>query len=546
MGPQPPATAAPTGRRFELIERIGAGAFGEVFLANQVSGADFSRTVAVKLLHPDRFDEDDAARRIRDEARVLGRLHHPHIVTVMDLVRLETQWAVVMEHVEGADLETVLQALRKAGRVFPAAAALEAVAQIADALDAAYNAEGPEGLPLRVVHRDVKPANLRLTPNGAVKVLDFGIARARMPSREASTGAYVIGTQRYMAPERIAGRGEGPEGDVYSLAATAFELIVGEPLGRSPVLSDRHEPWVRDRLRALDAVLPGPEAVRARVAGLLLSCLAGEALDRPRAADLAEQAGALARQMPGEDLRAFSRRFVPQVPALLGRVPDRVHRVLTEGSTGRVDLAEPGTLRQARAEPDTRELRRPSLVLPALLAAVVVVVVGAGGLLMGVAGGVGAWWALASAPPVADAAVVAPAPPPPAPAVVEPTEAPELAFELDSGSGPTEVAPAPRPRAVVAPRSAPDRVEPVEPVEPVAPAPVLSRAQVVVSGASGITVTCGAVRAVGTTSARIMSFPAGSCAVDAVVGGRELRGVADIVAPRTVTCAAGESALSCD
>jgi eukaryotic-like serine/threonine-protein kinase len=534
--PDPAHDSPHQGRRFELVERIGAGAFGEVFLANQVSGAGFSRAVALKLLHPDRFAEDDAARRIRDEARVLGRLHHPHIVTVLDLVRVDDQWAVVMEHVEGADLEHVLLALRKASRVLPAAAVLEIASRVADALDAAYNAEGPDGSALRVVHRDIKPANLRLTPNGDVKVLDFGIARARMPSREARTGAYVIGTQRYMAPERIAGRGEGPEGDVYALAATIFELFTGEPLGRSPVLTDRHEPWVRERLRTLDGVLPGPIEVRQRIAGLLLSCVAAEPLDRPRAADLSQQAAALAKQLSGEDLRSFCRRFVPQVAGLLGQVPDRVSRVLTEGISASVDLAEPGTLRQAREEPTTTQVARPGVVLPALAAATVVLAVGAASLLLVLAGGVGAWLVLgrgADAP--AAAAVAASEPEPDLPVLDGPGP-----VELSEPS--IEVAPAPAAPA----RASVGRARAPEPAPEPASATILSRAQIVAPGASGVTVVCGAVRANGTTSARIMAFPAGTCSVHAIVSGRELSGAAIIVAPRTVTCAPAGEALACD
>lgn len=522
-------------RRFELLERIGSGAFGDVYLADMVSGAGFSRTVAVKLLHEDRFDDDDATRRIRDEARLLGKLSHPHIVGVMDLVRLDDQWAVVMEHVEGADLEHVLLALRKAGRTFPATAVLELVSHVADALDAAYNAEANGGRPLRVVHRDIKPANLRLTSNGDVKVLDFGIARARLASREAHTGAYVIGTQRYMAPERIAGHDEGPEGDVYSLGATAFELLMGEPLGRSPVLFDRHEKWVRKRLKELDQVLDAPLDARRRIEGLLYTCLAAEPLDRPRAADLAQRADYLSRGQPGEDLRAFGRRFIPQVTQLLGTKPDKVNRVLTEGSTApRPVEGPPDTLRSSRAEPDTSEFRRPSMVLPVLMIATVVLLVGGAILTMGLLGGVGAWWVMQSH--------------------MEPVD-PSESLELDSGEGPivhpvepsepaprvelTPVEPAPR----VAPAPAPAPI-----AAPVAPTPpkILSRAQIVVREASSVAVKCGGVRAVGTASVRIMSFPAGSCTVSALVQGVELQGHALIVAPRTVTCGPDAGALVCD
>lgn len=550
MCPSPtPPNLTVTGRRFELIERIGSGAFGEVFLANQVSGAGFSRSVALKLLHPDRFGEDDAARRIRDEARVLGRLHHPHIVQVMDLVRLDAQWAVVMEHVEGADLEHILLALHKAGRVFPAAAVLELVSHVADALDAAYNAESSDGSPLRVVHRDIKPANLRLTPNGDIKVLDFGIARASMVTREAQTGAYVIGTQRYMAPERIAGRDVGAHGDVYSLAATTYELLTGEPLGRSPVLTDRHEVWVRERLRLIGATLGGVPETRQRVAGLLLSCLRAEPLDRLRAADLSQRAGSLSRELPGEELRAFGRRFVPQVSSLLGRSPDRVTGVLTEGTTASSPLDPPNTtLREPRGDLSTDELDRPSMLLPALLVATLVVVIGAVAITLGLAGGVGVWWVMSSPEAEGDlpefSASEGPVPLP------DPQAAPTSEPSVDPARSVDAVPPAP---AEPAPRPARSAQPPA--VAPVAPSPppegdeaprVLSRALFSVPGATGITVRCGAVRSAGTASARIMSFPEGSCAVHAIVDGRELHGEAEVRSPRTITCTPQDQGLQCD
>lgn len=520
-----PIPAGPQGRRFELVERIGTGAFGEVYLAKLQSGAGFERKVALKLLHPSRFGEDDATKRIRDEARVLGRLHHPNIVTVLDLVRLEHQWAVVMEYVEGADLERVLKALRKAGRVFPAKAVLGMMASVSDALDAAYNADGGDGRPLRVEHRDIKPANIRVTANGDVKILDFGIARARDRRREARTGAYVIGTQRYMAPERIAGRGEGSAGDVYGLAATAFELLTGEPLGRSPVLTDRHQEWVRERLRArLPDVLRCDPATKRRIGGLLADCLDAEALNRPRAADLAEEAGRLARSLPGEDLRAFGRRFVPQVDTLLGRERDVVTGVLTELSTASTP-ADPAVTLRERSEDTEEAPRRGGWLLPVLAAASAVVVVGAVMLVVGLAGGVGAWWMLRSEPAAVD---------------VEPN--------IETVVVPVYETVPVQPAAASEPEPEPEVVKPKARARPpaVQRSSTVSRALVRVEGADGIRVRCGGASSTGTASARIMGFPSGRCSVHAVVGGKQLDGTAIIEAPRTVTCSADGQSLTCD
>lgn len=538
-----------SGRRFELKERLGKGAFGEVYLATQRSSAGFARKVALKVLHESRFGDDDATRRIRDEARVLGRLHHPNIVTVLDLVRLERQWAVVMEYVDGADLERIVSALAQAGRVFPAKAALELIAVVADALDAAYNERADGGKPLRVEHRDIKPANLRLTPNGDIKILDFGIARARGTDREASTGAYVIGTQRYMAPERIAGRGEGPSGDVYSLASTTFELLTGEPLGRSPVLSHRHQTWVRDRLvEALRPVLRADEPIHRRLGGLLSDCLEAEPLNRPRAADLAEEASRLARQLDGEGLRDFGRRFVPQVDALLGRQRDLVQGVLTERTTSSLPrTVDPSdTLRKHdETDPDEDEPGRAGW-LPLIVAATTLAVVAVGVVILLIAGGLSVGAAVAfrmeepdpGAPPEAAADPVAPAEPVTG---AEPDPDPEPAPEPEKAASeptpePEKAAPKPAPRRTVTPRPEPEPE----------PTPVLSRALVTVDGAEGVRLVCGGVTATGTASARIMSFPAGTCDIFAMVDGREVEGEVRLTTPRAARCRVEGERLSCE
>ena len=100
-----------SGRRFELRRELGSGSFGQVFLADMVSLGDFRKTVALKVLRPQLGGSSDAAKRLRDEARVLGRLRHRHIVAVDDLIRVDGRWAVVMEYVPGMDLEQLLKSL---------------------------------------------------------------------------------------------------------------------------------------------------------------------------------------------------------------------------------------------------------------------------------------------------------------------------------------------------------------------------------------------------------------------------------------------------
>lgn len=229
------------GRRFELQRQLGEGSFGTVYLADMVSLGGFRTTVALKVLAQRWSTESDAARRLRDEARLLGRLEHRNIVRVYDLVRVDGRWAVVMEAVRGADLEQVVHAASATGSPAPLRAALEVVRCIAGALHAALHGSHGQAGELRVVHRDIKPSNVILTPDGEVKVLDFGIARGEFEGREARTESVVMGSRPYMAPERLDGVSDSPSVDVYSAGMSLFELLTGRTMSLSinPVSHDQ-------------------------------------------------------------------------------------------------------------------------------------------------------------------------------------------------------------------------------------------------------------------------------------------------------------------
>jgi len=299
---------ARTSRKFHLKRELGTGSFGTVYLAEMVSAGDFKKLVAVKVLKPEVESTTDAARRLRDEARMLGRLRHRNIVQVDDLVRLEGRWAVVMEHVEGPDLIAVLTAAGVAEGSYPVRAALETMAQVARALDAAYDgASTVGGRALRLIHRDIKPSNLKLTSDGDVKVLDFGIARADFSEREARTGSMRFGSVPYMAPERFLGEPEVHGGDVYSMGCVLFELLVGKRLGQLPLDEDERRPKLDEKLAPLAERLP-------RVTELLREMLAWNPEARPGALEVASRLQRLAERHDSESLDSYARRFVPKVP----------------------------------------------------------------------------------------------------------------------------------------------------------------------------------------------------------------------------------------
>src|SRR6478609_10594854 len=189
------------GDRYSLTSRIASGGMGDVWAADDTV---LSRSVAVKVLRPGTDDEEVFARRFRSEALYTANLCHPNIATVFDYGEDDNLAYLVMELVPGEPLSALVQ---REGALEPEQAR-SIMGQAALALGAAHEAG--------VVHRDVKPANIMITPDGTVKLTDFGIARAVDAAPVTRTGM-VMGTAHYIAPEQAAGDEAGPAGDVYSL-----------------------------------------------------------------------------------------------------------------------------------------------------------------------------------------------------------------------------------------------------------------------------------------------------------------------------------------
>ena len=195
-------------KRYRLLERIDEGGAGEVWRARDEK---LEREVAVKLLGA---GADDAFRaRFADEARRAASVVHPNVVTVFDEGRDDADAFMVMELVSGKTLRDVVA---ERGPL-PARETARLIAGVAAALDAAHAAE--------VIHCDVKPANVIVDQSGVAKLTDFGIARAARDRDEQQ----LLGTARYIAPERVEGGPVGPATDVYGLGLLAYELLAGAP-----------------------------------------------------------------------------------------------------------------------------------------------------------------------------------------------------------------------------------------------------------------------------------------------------------------------------
>lgn len=299
-------------RRFHFLKEIASGGFGTVYLAKVMHADGFSRLAAIKLLKSQWTDSEEVARRIRDEARLLGLLRHRNIVDVLDLTSIDGRTAVIMEYLEGVDLRFVVSELLEAGERMQLRAALEMTAACASALDAAYNRPPiPGDKPLRVIHRDIKPSNIMLDPSGTVKVLDFGVARSDIENRESHTQELQFGSVDYMAPERLFFEPETPSSDIYSLGATLYELLALEKLGKARGRPQKHAEHLADRLSYMRAQCGLQGTVGAELESLVRVMLDFEHERRPSAAEVQQRAKALARLADDEELAAWAERVLP-------------------------------------------------------------------------------------------------------------------------------------------------------------------------------------------------------------------------------------------
>ncbi|MFZ5784838.1 MAG: serine/threonine protein kinase, partial [Acidobacteriota bacterium] len=218
--------------RFRLLKLLGTGGMAEVFLAHEVGTGGAERLVVIKRVLSHFAHDRKFIQMFLDEARLATRLSHPNIATVYEVGAHERQYFLSMEFVHGEDLRSLLA--RPELRLEACQAALIA-ARVAAALHHAHNLADLQGKPLHVVHRDVSPQNIRLSYEGVVKVLDFGIAKA-VSNAETTQAGTVKGKYPYMSPEQAEGVVElDARSDVFSLGIVLHELLTYRRLfyGRS-------------------------------------------------------------------------------------------------------------------------------------------------------------------------------------------------------------------------------------------------------------------------------------------------------------------------
>jgi len=263
--------------RWEVIRRLGSGGMADVYLAKAKGEAGFEKLVAIKVMHQHLARNPRAVDHFLDEARLAARITHPNVVAIQDLGKIGEDYVIVMDYVEGVDLERLLASARDGARLVPVEVGLGILSRICDGLTAAHRATAPDGTPLGIIHRDVKSANVLVSRQGGVKVVDFGIAKASAQAHVTIAGE-TKGTPSMMAPEQRIGEQVDVRADVYSMGAVAYEVLTGHAVNLDLAALGHLgiDNWPH---------LPPPTSLRANLPpeldGLLLAAMAYDRERRP-------------------------------------------------------------------------------------------------------------------------------------------------------------------------------------------------------------------------------------------------------------------------
>jgi serine/threonine protein kinase len=210
--------------RYDLIASLATGGMGRIYLARSKGLGGFSRKVVIKTLEvPDTAESEASIAMFLDEARLLGMLHHQHIASVYEVDRDGDRHFMVLDYVEGGSAHDAWERALQLGAALPLDFVLTVVSAAANGLHYAHTRKDDVGVSLGIVHRDVSPSNVMLGYDGAIKLIDFGIAMAADRKTKTQTG-YVKGKVGYLSPEQVSGRDVDARTDVFALGILLYEL----------------------------------------------------------------------------------------------------------------------------------------------------------------------------------------------------------------------------------------------------------------------------------------------------------------------------------
>jgi serine/threonine protein kinase len=300
---------------YKILRRLGKGGMAEVFLARQEGIAGFRRLTVIKKLLPQFSQVGDVAEMLLDEARIAAQLTHPNIVQIYELGRDGGSYFIAMEYVDGCDLATLARIERHRQSRVPLRLTLRVVSEAAMGLDYAHRQSGLDGRPLTIVHRDVSPHNLMCSREGAVKVTDFGIAKAVGKALVTQVGV-VKGKVQYMSPEQYVASDVDNRSDIFSLGVVLYQLTTG----KLPRVAKDGSVAMR---RVIEGQIPRPSEIRPdypeELEAIVMRALAHNPEERyPDAASLREDLLEFARE---NDLLAYPKELGDYVDAQVPSQP---------------------------------------------------------------------------------------------------------------------------------------------------------------------------------------------------------------------------------
>jgi eukaryotic-like serine/threonine-protein kinase len=247
--------------RYQLLKKLATGGMGQVFLARQQGPVGFEKLVVVKRILPHLAEEQEFVQMFFDEARIAAHLNHPNIAQIYDLGEAEGTYYIAMEYVHGDSVRSVNSRANMDRGGIPLALKCRIIADAAAGLDFAHRAKSSSGQPMGLIHRDVSPQNILAGFNGSVKIIDFGVAKARGKVSHTLTGA-IKGKYAYMSPEQARGEPLDPRSDVFGLGIVFYELLTSTRLFKRETENETLRAVVGAKIEPPSAITKGiPKAL---------------------------------------------------------------------------------------------------------------------------------------------------------------------------------------------------------------------------------------------------------------------------------------------
>ncbi len=215
--------------KYYLLELINVGGMAEVFKAKMFGVEGFEKIVAIKRILPEVAEDAEFIKMFVDEAKIAVKLQHPNVVQIFELGKIDGSYFIAMELINGKDIKTIRKRLKRVDLLMPVEQSAYIISQVCDGLDYAHRKTDEKMNPLNIVHRDISPQNMIVSYEGTVKLIDFGIAKAKSKSTKTQVGM-LKGKFSYMSPEQVSGQPIDRRSDIFSLGVVFFEMLTGKRL----------------------------------------------------------------------------------------------------------------------------------------------------------------------------------------------------------------------------------------------------------------------------------------------------------------------------